>query len=329
MPLKIYKRGDTWHYRGSVAGQRLRGSCKTADKAIAARQIAEIEARQWKCSFDGPEAVLTFAQAASLYRAAGKSTRFLAKVEDQFRNTLVRDIKPGMIRQMAIDLYPGCSGSGMNRMGIVPAQAVINHAAESELCQPIRVRRFKVDARIKEPVTLEWVRALQAHASPAIGGLALFMFLTGARIGEAIGLQWDEIELTKGTALIRESKVGNERLAHLPVPLVVAVANIPMVKGRGVFFYQHPTDITKAWNGAIKRAGIKKLSPHSCRHGFATGLLRKGIDVHTVAELGGWRGPTQVLKTYGHAIRNRKLTDALLTQDAMDNSRNPMKTGTT
>ena len=56
MPLKLYSRGEIWHYRGTVAGRRLRGSCKTADKAIAARQIAEIEAREWKCNFDGPEA---------------------------------------------------------------------------------------------------------------------------------------------------------------------------------------------------------------------------------------------------------------------------------
>ena len=194
---------------------------------------------------------------------------------------------------------------------------------------PIRVKRFKVDAKIKEPATLEWVRALQAHASPAIGGLALFMFLTGARIGEAIALQWDEVDLIKGTALIRQSKVGAEHITHLPAPLVVALANIPKMAGRGVFFYHNPTDIAKAWNGAIKRAGIKKVSPHCCRHGFATGLLRKGIDVHTVAELGGWKGPSQVLKTYGHAIKNRKLTDALLTQDAHEDARNPIKTGTT
>ena len=137
MSLKLYQRGKgkVWHYRGTVAGRRLRGTCQTTDKAIAARQVAEIEAKQWKCGFDGPEAVLTFAQAAMEYRAAGKSTRFLAKVEDHFKDMLVRDIKPGMIRQMAIDLYQGCSGAGMNRMGIVPAQAVINHAAESELCQ--------------------------------------------------------------------------------------------------------------------------------------------------------------------------------------------------
>jgi integrase len=329
MPLKLYQRGKIWHYRGSVAGGRLRGSCQTADKAIAARAVAEIESREWKCRFDGPQAVLTFAQAASLYRAAGRSDRFLARVEDHFKETLVKDIKAGMIRQMAVDLYPRCSGASRNRMGIVPAQAVINHAAESELCQPIRVKRFKVEAKIKEPVTLPWLRAFQAEASPAIAALAMFMFLTGARVGEAIALKWDDVDLEAETAIIRQTKVGVERKAHLPASLVAALANVPKVEGRPVFVYQHPDDIVRAWFGAIKRAKIKRLTPHSCRHGFATGLLRKKIDVVTVAKLGGWKTPAQVLKTYGHAIENRRLTDVLidtdLTQPAPDDAASPRK----
>jgi len=82
MPLKLYLRAKVWHYRGTVAGNRLRGSCKTSDKTIAARQVAEIEAREWKCGFDGPGSVLTFAQAAFLYRAAGKTASFLDRVEN-------------------------------------------------------------------------------------------------------------------------------------------------------------------------------------------------------------------------------------------------------
>ena len=76
MSLKIYKRGGVWHYRGTVAGRRLRGSCKTTNKAIAQRQAAKIEARYWAGHFDGPGAVLTYAQASLKYRAAGKPTRF-------------------------------------------------------------------------------------------------------------------------------------------------------------------------------------------------------------------------------------------------------------
>lgn len=82
MPLKLYRRddGDIWYYRGTVAGRRLRGTTGTAKKEVAQRFIRDLETRQWKGHFDGPEAILTFAQAAILYRDAEKATRFLDKV---------------------------------------------------------------------------------------------------------------------------------------------------------------------------------------------------------------------------------------------------------
>jgi integrase len=312
MPLKLYQRSKVWHYRGTVAGRRLRGSCKTTNKDIAARAVAEIEAREWKCNFDGPQAVLTFAQAALRYRAAGKSTRLLDRIEDYWKDTLVRDIKPGMVTEMAQSLFPGQSGASLNRRAVIPTQAIINFAAKSELCQPIRVERFKVATKTKEPATLEWVEAFRAEASPHMGALALFMFLTGARVGEAADLQWEDIDLVQRTALIRESKVNAERRAHLPAPLFEALANLQRIPRRGVFVYAHPDDLRETWNAVIDRAGIKRLSPHCCRHGFATGLLRRGIDVVTVAKLGGWKTAAQVLKTYGHAIDDPKLTDVLI-----------------
>jgi integrase len=333
MPLKLYTRGKVWHYRGTVAGNRLRGSCKTTNKDIAARQVAEIESREWKCSFDGPQAVLTFAQAASYYRSAGKSGRFLAPIEDYFKETLVKDINGGKIKQMAIDLFPNCSGASKNRLAIVPAQAVINHAAELQLCPPIRVKRFDVETKEKIPATLEWVRAFMAEASPHLGALAMFMYFTGCRPGEAVAVQWDDVDLKEKTALIRETKGSTERTAHLPDPLIVALANVKKVRGRGVFIYQHYGDFQHAWDDAIERAGIKRLTPHCCRHGFATGLLRKGIDVLTVAHLGGWKDAGQVLRTYGHANKDRKLTDLLVdtptTQTTKQNVRSARKMGLT
>ena len=46
---------------------------------------------------------------------------------------------------------------------------------------------------------------------------------------------------------------------------------------------------------ALDRARIKRLTPHSCRHGFATMMLRNGFDVKTVAKLGGWKDAAIVL----------------------------------
>ena len=316
MSLEIYRRGGIWHCRGTIgpAGRRklIRCSLQTKNKDIAARQVAEIEKKYWDGHFDGPAAVLTFAAAARLYKAAGKSARFLGKVEDYFGQTLVKDITEGAIHTMAKELYPTCSGASLNRLAIVPAQAVINHAAKSQLCSKIHVERYKIDAKVKEPATLEWVNAFRAEAAPHVGAMALFMYLTGARIGEAVTLRWEDVNLQARTALIKESKVSKERVSHLPAPLVVALANLDHIEGRGVFGYVRPGDCKNVWKAAIDQAGIERLTPHSCRHGFATGLLRRGVDVVTVAWLGGWKSAAQVLKTYGHATKDPTLTDRLL-----------------
>jgi integrase len=289
----------------------MRGSCKTKNEDIAARQIAEIEAGYWKGHFDGPAAVLTFAHACRLYRAAGKADRFLEAVEMHLKHTLVKDITEGTIQVMAKELYPDWSGASLNRAVIVPTQAVINHAAKLRMCSPIKVARYKEETKVKEPVTLEWIEEFRREASAHLGAMVLFMYLTGARPSEALAVRWDDLDLTAQTVRIRESKVSKERISHLPMPLVVALANLPRIEGRGVFVYQRVPHAYNAWDGVIGRAGIKPLTPHSCRHGFATGLLRRGVDVVTVAWLGGWASPAQVLKTYGHATKNPKLTELL------------------
>ena len=66
MSLTVYKRGKIYHYRGTVAGRRLRGSTQTGDKTTAERIAAEIETRAWKGHLDGPGATLTFAEAVIL-----------------------------------------------------------------------------------------------------------------------------------------------------------------------------------------------------------------------------------------------------------------------
>jgi integrase len=326
MPLKLYKRGEIWHYRGTIGPtekrERLGGSCKTGDKDTASRQIAEIEARYWRGHFDGPGSILTFAQAAAQFEAAGKPPAHLAPIKDYFKETLVKDITSGWVRTMAIELYGHCSGASRNRLAITPTQSIINFAAESDLCSPIRVKRFKVETKVKTPATLQWVKTFQSEAPAHLGAYALFMFLTGCRPSEALNVRWEDVSLNGCTALIRETKVSTERVAHLPTSLVTALANIPRVNDRPVFVYQNYDDMMWLWNETIKRAKIQRLTPHCCRHGFATGLLRAGVDVVTVAWLGGWSSPAQVFKTYGHALKDRTLTDVLagtkLTQPIVD-----------
>jgi site-specific recombinase XerD len=315
MPLEIFRRGGIWHCRGTVgpAGRRkrFRQSLHTSDKDTAARQASEIEKKYWDGHFDGPSAVLTFAYAAQLYRNAGKSDRFLAPVENYLGHTLVRDITEGHVQAMARELYPNCSGASLNRLVLVPVRAVINLAAKQKLCSRFEIESYKTETKIKEPATLEWVEAFMKNAGPHLGAMALFMFLTGARVGEACALRPEDVNLREATAKIRQTKTSVERISDLPPPLVAAMANIQPVAGR-VFGYVHAANLRTAWRTVVARAGIKHLSPHSCRHGFATGLLHAGVDVVTISWLGGWKSPSMVLRIYGHANKDPRLVRLLL-----------------
>jgi integrase len=323
MPLKVKKQGEIYYYSGTVAGRRLRGTTGTTDKARAERIAAEREAEEWKRALDGPRAVLTFAKAAILYRAAGKETRFLAKIEDYWKDTLVKDITAGTVRQSAIEIYPKVGGATRNRQVLTPTLAVINHCAEMEMCQPIRMKkRFTFDKKIKHPVTLEWLDAFCIHAEPRIAALAIFMFATGCRIDEARRLEWKDINFTKRTILVRDTKNKHERLANMPNRLLVALANLSR---DGNPFDAPYSTLRDHWRDATKAAGIPLLTFHSCRHGFATSLLQGGIDVVTVAKLGGWLSTQLVLSTYGHAKDDPRLTDGLFGEILTNDAKNASK----
>jgi len=331
MPLKLYRRGQIWHYRGKVAGRYIRGSCETADKDIAARTTAKIESDQWKCHFDGPQSVLTFSQAALMYRGAGKPVRFLDRIEDYWKDTLVKDIKPGSIRQMAMTMYPKATNATRNRQAIVPCQAVINYAAESELCPFIRVKRFKVEKKIKPPFTLEWVNAFCEHANPYLAALTLFMFSTGARISEALAVRWEHVNLQERTILIPKSKISEQRIVHLPPRVLAAIANLIKVPNRSVFWYRTRSSMRNQWLRTINRAGIKIMMAHSGRHGFATTALRNRIDPKTAAQLGGWKNIRLFMETYAHAIDDITLNEAIFdtptAQSESKHSKKPIKIG--
>lgn len=315
MPLRIYKRGKVWHYRGTVAGRLIRGSAKTASKETAQRIAANIEQSAWQGHLD-PQASLTFAQAAMLYRQADRSDRFLRRIEDFWRDTPVKDITAGAIRTAAIALYPNAGPGTRNRQVIVPTQAVINHAAEHELCQHIRVARFEVKRKEKEPATWEWVQAFMREAkTPGLAALACLMFLTGARISQALAIQWGDVDFQRRKVLIRATDKGDDdRWAHMPSELVAALANIPGERTDRVFIFKSRGNCITQWNGAIRRAGIKRLSYHACRHGFATGLLDKGVSPITVARRGGWKSAQHVFETYGHDVASDDVTELLTGQ---------------
>jgi integrase len=57
--------------------------------------------------------------------------------------------------------------------------------------------------------------------------------------------------------------------------------------------------VTTAWRGACRRAGLSGVRPHDLRHTFASWLVMAGTPLRTVADLLGHKSLSMVMR-YSH-----------------------------
>lgn len=304
--MRIYQRGEIWWYSFTINGQRYRRSAKVGNKEDASKAAATEYLRLRIAHEQGPASVVTFLEAAEQYKAQGKDQRFLAPLEKVLGSVVLKDITPDMIRIVAQQLYPGKSAATWNRQVIVPARAIINYAAESGYCPHIRVRRFPEKRSKRNPGSKQWVERFCANArTPELAAIARFMFETGARIGEAVGLTRDRLNLQEGYAEFGVTKNGELHKVWLSPRMVAEIANL--ATGRKVFGFNTRHGVYKPWRATVQKAGITPLTPHEAgRHGFATELIvRHGVDIPTAAKLGNWKSHRLLSETYAHAENER------------------------
>ncbi|MBD1541701.1 site-specific tyrosine recombinase XerD [Arthrobacter sp. IA7] len=167
--------------------------------------------------------------------------------------------------------------------------------------------------RLPKAITVDEVtRILEAAGTDTATGLrdrALleFLYSTGARISEAVGLDVDDLSVAaaeSGPAIVRLfGKGSKERLVPLGSFAARAldaylVRGRPLLAGKGkgtpaLFLNARGGRISRqsAWTilkAAADKAQITKdVSPHTLRHSFATHLLEGGADVRVVQELLG------------------------------------------
>jgi integrase len=129
--------------------------------------------------------------------------------------------------------------------------------------------------------------------------LAVFLLYTGARLGEALSLDWRDVSLSRSQCSIPRTKTGVPRAIALHPLAVGALRSLPHRTGR-VFDYPHRWAVYVDWRRACHAAGLRDFTPHDCRHTFATWLRRYGgLDTLGLLATGAWRDPKSVAR-YAH-----------------------------
>ena len=318
MALKLQKRpGSQFYYAvGTINNQLVRQSLKTADRKAAEEARAALEARLYRDAIYGKGHQTTFREAAALYLKHRPEARFVAPVAEYFGDQLLANILPLDIREAADKLKPNAKGSTKNRQVIGPARAIINHAAVMGLCNPIRVPQFSIKKPVRRAADPNWIvkfrRAARDRGLPHVASLCLFMFETGARIGEATRLRIEDIDLERQSADLGTMKNGDDGVAFFSKTLAREIACLKPKRGH-VFGYKNKSGVHNIWKLICEDAGIDYVPPHQAgRHSLATALNRMGWSANDIAQAGRWKSVRLVQETYIHADqKGRAAADAI------------------
>lgn len=324
MPLKLVpgRHGGRYFYlRGTIRGRRVDESTGTSDRRAAEDILVKRSAELLEQSIHGDRAVRTYPEAALSYMDAGGDTTHQAALIKHFAKTKLGAIGQAEIEAAAKRLKPNVSPATLNRTIYTPIAAVLHHAARKKWCdKPVIARPAQSKGRIRW-VTTEEADRLVAGASDNIKPLVIFLFATGARLSEALYLQWRNVDLTRGQVVFLDTKNGEDRGVPLHPRAVAALANLP--HRDGAVFRRHyggerwngtmrsvgepyadrggkgGGQIKTAWRKMLERAGLSDFTPHDCRHTWATWHYAENRDISQLMQLGGWKTPAMVMR-YAH-----------------------------
>lgn len=176
-----------------------------------------------------------------------------------------------------------------------------------------------------------FLKAVQGHRLEALFTVALAV---GLRLGEALGLRWEDVDLEAGTLRVRaqlqrmggkiefvEPKSDRSRrsiklpgfavdalLQHRGRQATERLANADVWKDYGLVFTSsvgtpaEERNIRRSLDTILVSHDLPRLRFHDLRHSCATLLLSQGVDVRTIMEILGHSQISLTMNTYSHVV---------------------------
>jgi integrase len=221
------------------------------------------------------------------------------------------------------------------RIMLATLRAMLEEALREELINENPVRRlgklYAAQTRRRDhpdPFSIEDLHRIEAISGEWLPFL-MFQARTGVRVGEAIALQWQDIDFEKATAIIRRTMPGNRQLGAPKTmssyrtvemsPQLVRVLQELQKSQREYWFCRgeemphwvfckqsRNAPIYSVWRRAfvtlLKKAGVRIRRVHDIRHTWASQMLLAGKPLAWVSLQLGHKSPAVTLSIYTHWV---------------------------
>lgn len=234
------------------------------------------------------------------------------------------------------------SGATMSSASTNLMLTILNMAFEygvdMEICDNnpcLRLKRCPDDCRKVEAFTIEEQRRIECYIATTedrrLFGIILGLY-SGLRIGELIGLEWDDIDLEKGIIKIdktvyrdkdddgtwhvcvdKPKTKSSERIIPLPSYIVEQLIEYKAT-ARSCYVIENKKGERMSirsyqfiFERLTEKAGVRKLNFHALRHTFATRAIECGMDIKTLSEIMGHKNASITLNRYAHSMMDTKI----------------------
>jgi integrase len=280
----------------------------------------------------------TVAELCDLYLAEGTATKKPSTVrndESRIRNHIkpligakkLREVSRGDIERFQAAVAAGktatdrktgyrgrrivTGGKGAARLTMILLSRVFSFAVDRKLmaANPCAgIKRFPGGKSERFLSAAEQVRLGEALAAAELAGvnptpIAVIhtLALTGARLGEILGLRWSEVDFERACLRLPDSKTGAK-----VIPLGAAALELLAGQERRaeyVFPSEHRkgpiADIANVWQRVREAAGLADVRLHDLRHSFASNIVIARGSLPVIGALLGHRS-TLTTARYAH-----------------------------
>jgi integrase len=359
MGVRVRKwKGTYWLF---IAHQGRRRARRVGDKKAAELAATKIRARL----AEGDAAILdpiseisrpTFAQYSERWVLETIAPHRKPRTEEFYRRVLALHLVPVLgrlllseiTREQVRALIASKSASGLSRLTVrnivATLRAVLNQAVEDGALAVNPAIRFgrhlqhRHDPRARVTALTEGEVALVIDAADRLyrdyAELVALLFFTGLREGEALGLQWGDldaaggflevrrtVDVRPGRFLIGTPKSGKARRVDVPDSLMralVAAKSLREAEAAVDGYVPSPwlfpalTDRSKplnaswlrrhVWYPLLAKAGLRRIRVHDARHTYASLLLQAGEPIAYVKDQLGHSSIQVTVDVYGHLI---------------------------
>ncbi|HME69084.1 MAG TPA: site-specific integrase [Myxococcota bacterium] len=238
-------------------------------------------------------------------------------------------------------------------LGFAELQEVVTENAVERWKRGLRLGRrrsaptYKVRRdNVLDSEELARLLSMAAKEAPNHFGLLLFLADTGARLGEALGLRWIDVDLECGMARISRSfsdgkylndtKTGHERRVELSDRLRAELEakrpdlfgdDTPVFQSRDGGLLDPHNFRARVFDRLVRRAlgPARRFTPHGLRHTFATIHLARGTPIKWVQAQGGWASAKLLLDWYGHFLPSEQGGYANALETALDGAQTALR----